>query len=193
MVNPSSRVLRTLALLILIAGVLSSVVVMPASGMRDPAAVYCKALNYTYVPMTAPDGGIIDMCTLPDKQTVDAWKFLQGEIAPEYSYCAKRGYRQEITYNKATCARFLTSSCAVCILPDGSKTEVTTLMNLNFRENFCWNSVCCDPAKNASCSFSNGSGKSRQDFSVLSLVAGTCVGILLLILFVSIRRKKQHT
>jgi putative hemolysin len=129
-------------------------VISPAAALMNPAAVYCGALGYTYTTTTGSDGSVTGYCTLPNNQNVEEWGFLQGKVAPEYSYCAKQGYKLEVVSDPRTCAVFMTDSCAVCVLPDGSKTEVTKLMNLSFRETLCSNGFCCYP-NSTTCTFSN--------------------------------------
>jgi putative hemolysin len=145
---------RILPGLLFIAALL--LIAVPASALVNPAAAYCTALGYNYSITTAPDGGMTGFCTLPDNRKVDEWQFLQGQVAPEYSYCAKQGYLLQTVNDSATCRVFLTESCAVCVLSDGSKKEVTKLMNLDFRERLCSNGKCCDPKTDTTCSFADG-------------------------------------
>jgi len=113
-----------------------------ASALRDPAAVYCEALNYTY-----SEG----KCILPDGTIVDAWSFLLGKIGQKYSYCAKQGYELKIISDPEECSLFLTESCAGCVLPNGSVIEVTKLMGLSFRETVCGDNICGFPENYKNC------------------------------------------
>jgi putative hemolysin len=145
---------RIAACLLLAAALLvTALAVPPAAALRDPAAVYCTALNYTLTLTPVKGGGMADTCTLPNNQKVDAWQFLQGQVATGYSYCAKQGYKLATVNDSKTCGALMTPSCAVCILPDGSATEVTKLMKLDFRERLCSNGRCCDPKTGTDCSF----------------------------------------
>jgi LPXTG-motif cell wall-anchored protein len=176
---------------ILIALVLAaSLAVSPALALRDPAAVYCTAMNYTFTIAPAAGGGMADTCMLPDGRKVDAWQFLQGQAAPEYSYCKKAGYEQVVINDSAACAVFGTQSCAACVLPDGSKTEVTKVMNLDFREKLCSNGVCCDPATATDCTFATGLSP-----DMLLTLAGAAIVLVLaagLFLYFRFRKKKQE-
>lgn len=140
-------------LLLAAALIITALAVQPAAALRDPAAVYCTALNYTFTLTTVPSGGMADTCILPNNQKVDAWQFLQGRVATEYSYCAKQGYRLVTVNDSKACGVLMTPSCAACILPDGSATEVTKLMKLDLREKLCSNGRCCDPKDGTDCSF----------------------------------------
>lgn len=107
--------------------------------LLNSAAVYCNALGYEYITEHSPRGDLA-MCRLPNGQTVDAWKFLSGEVAQEYSYCVKNGYGIEII-----------DSVAFCVLPDGTKIEVTELMGLNFEETICGDGSCGIPESYNTC------------------------------------------
>jgi len=120
-----------LIILVIIALSLSSYVF----AMLNPSAVYCNSLGYTY---DTEDG----TCTLPDNSKVDAWKFLQGMVATNYSYCSKAGYEIKTVNDSNTCAEFGIETCSVCILPNGSEIEVTELMNLSFAEGSCGDGRC---------------------------------------------------
>jgi putative hemolysin len=145
-----ARLWAFLTLLLILASI--PLIATPGAALMNPAAVYCTALNYSYISVTGPDG-MTGYCVLSGNQKVEAWKFLQGKEATQYSYCAKQGYVLEITNDRKTCQVFMTDTCAVCVLPDGTKTEVTKLMGLDFREKLCSNGKCCDPAKDTSCTF----------------------------------------
>ena len=102
--------------------------------LLNPAAMYCTGLNNTYAITTAPGGGQSGTCILPDKKAVDAWKFLEGRVAQEYSYCSLNNYSVHTVTDANLCAGIYSTRCALCVLPDGSEKEVTRLMNLTFRE-----------------------------------------------------------
>ena len=157
----------------------------PAAALMNPAAVYCQELGYTYTSTTGPDGSMTGYCTLPNNQKVEEWGFLQGKVAPEYSWCAKQGYKLEVVNDPRTCAVFLTDSCAVCVLPDGSKTEVTKLMNLTFRETLCSNGMCCYP-NSTTCSFSNITPSGTTPGTTSGTAPGTMIIPALIIVVVII-------
>ncbi len=121
-----------------------------ASAMRNPSAVYCEAMGYEYATVIG-EGGEIGICTLPDNTTVDAWDFLLGEEAVEYSFCAQQGYLQKIVYNDDSCRIFGLDHCAVCILDEGEELEVTALMDLDFSESECGDGICGVGEDHATC------------------------------------------
>ncbi len=82
----------------------------PLASAANPAAVYCKLLGYGYETVTT-DRGQEGICILPDGRRVDAWAFFRGTVAPEYSYCARHGYRTEVVDLGDGTA---TAECAVC-------------------------------------------------------------------------------
>lgn len=162
----------------------------PAIALRDPAAVYCTAMNYTFTLTPVSGGGMADTCVLPDGRKVDAWQFLQGQAAPEYGYCKKAGYEQVVISDPAACAVFGTQSCAACVLPDGSKTEVSKVMKLDFREYLCSDQKCCDPATTTDCTFATD-----MPPGTILIVIGAVVVIVLaagIVLFIRFRKKKQE-
>lgn len=118
--------------------------------LLNPSAVYCKALGYEYISKPT-ENGVRGYCKLPNGQLVSAWKFLQGEVAQEFGYCAKQGYKTKTIYNKDVCLRFRTDFCAVCVLENGKEVEVTELMNLSFEETWCGDNACSDPENYLTC------------------------------------------
>ena len=123
---------------------------LPASALRNPAAVYCDAAGYTYAVEHTPDGDT-GYCQLTGGQKVGAWKFLQGNEATDKSYCSQKGYKLKVVNDPVKCAVFGLPSCAVCVLADGSEVEVTALMNLSFTEGECGDGVCGYPENHATC------------------------------------------
>ena len=121
-----------------------------ASALRNPAAVYCDTLGYQYVTESTGDGEI-GRYMLPNNVSVDAWTFLEGKTAQGYSYCAQNGYGMKTVENTTKCRRFMTESCAVCLLPNGREVEVTELMGLTFQESVCGDGVCGFPENSSSC------------------------------------------
>jgi len=118
------------------------IIANPVFALKNPAAVYCKELGYEYIIETWIDGGQIGLCKLPNNQTVDAWAFLSGKVAKEYSYCKKHNYEIKTVENKDTCSSVYSSECAVCVMKDGREVEVTKLMNLSFEEGVCGDGIC---------------------------------------------------
>ena len=180
----AARLRSALALLFILAFI--PLAAPPATALMNPAAVYCTALNYTYTSVNGPDG-MTGYCILPGNKKVEAWRFLQGKEATEYSYCAQQGYTLQTVNDTKTCQVFMTPSCAVCVLPDGSKTEVTKLMKLDFRERLCSNGKCCDPKTDATCSFATYPPGMLNSLVILAVMVIIAVGV---ILFLYVRKKR---
>jgi len=122
-----------------------------ASAALNPAAVYCNSLGYTYV-IESTDKGDFGYCILSGNQKVDAWKFIQGEVAPEKSYCTTKGYKLKVVNDYDICGkRLLTESCAVCVLSNGTEHEVTETMGLTFQETTCGDGRCGFPEDYTTC------------------------------------------
>ena len=115
-----------------------------ASAILDPAAVYCNSLGYEFV-IESTEEGQRGLCKLPDNQTVDADDFLRGEVALNWSYCAKVGYEAKHV-EEEDC-----KSCTVCVLPNGTKVEVTKLMGLSIKETRCGDGTCGFPENYLTC------------------------------------------
>ena len=179
------RIRAILALLFILA--ILPLAVSPAAALLNPAAVYCTALNYSYTSVNGPDG-MTGYCTMPDNKQVEAWRFLQGKVATQYSYCTKQGYTLQTVNDTKTCQVFMTDSCAVCVLPDGSKTEVTKLMNLDFRERLCSNGKCCDPRTDTTCSFATYPPGFLYPVVILVVIVIIGAGI---ILYLYVRKRRS--
>ncbi|PIN70227.1 hypothetical protein COV93_02405 [Candidatus Woesearchaeota archaeon CG11_big_fil_rev_8_21_14_0_20_43_8] len=104
--------------------------------LLNPSAVYCDALGYTTVVEPTAAGDMV-YCLIDGKK-VDSWKFLLGNVSTENNYCQKQGYDQTMTDD---CYPLLLDSCLACIV-NGTKIEVTHLMNLSFFEEICGDGVC---------------------------------------------------
>ncbi|MCP4705836.1 MAG: DUF333 domain-containing protein, partial [candidate division Zixibacteria bacterium] len=61
-------------------------------GVANPAAIYCRELGYQYNIVNGPKGQC-DVCTFPNGTSADAWDFLKGKVAQEFSYCALNDYQ----------------------------------------------------------------------------------------------------
>jgi len=90
-------------------------------------------------------------CQLSPGEQVSAWKFLQGEIAQDKSYCAKQGLPYKKVSDPVVCRVFGLDTCMVCISPDGKETEVTALMNLSFEEGICGDGICAMSENSVTC------------------------------------------
>jgi len=131
----------------------------PALALKNPAAVYCTALGYEY-RIEKTEKGDVGYCVFPGGQKVDAWQFLRGNVARDKGYCASKGYEQKTVNDPAKCLKFLTDSCAVCVLPDGREVEVTELMGLVLAETVCGDGVCGIPENYKTCPRDCPSGSS---------------------------------
>ncbi|AMM41862.1 protein containing DUF333 [Candidatus Desulfofervidus auxilii] len=120
-----------------------------AFALKNPAAVYCEALGYEYITFYE-EKGIRGACKLPNNP-VDAWDFLKGKVAQEYSYCVRQGYEMKTIKDAKKCASVYLDECAVCVLEDGTEVEVTELMGLNFAETACGDGTCGLPENYANC------------------------------------------
>ena len=144
--------MRPLVLLLALLLAASAIVlsVLPAAAMKDPSAVYCGAMGYTYKIAETPDGPL-GVCVLPDGKEVESFRFLQGFEGTQYSYCAREGYPQKMVTSYRICGDFGLDQCLVCILPDGTTREVTQVMNLSFAETRCGDGSCGQPEDFVSC------------------------------------------
>jgi putative hemolysin len=146
--NKTLQHLLSMGLLVLLVLVLF---VSPVAALKSPAAVYCKAMGYQNSGEKDASSNEVELCILPDGKAVDAWHFLRGTAAQQYSYCAKQGYEQKTVASRAICAQFLTDTCAVCVKKDGTEVEVTKVMGLNFDETTCGDGTCGFPESYVTC------------------------------------------
>ncbi len=130
---------------LIVVGLLTTLCFATVHAMLSPAEVYCEALGYEVVVESTELGERV-LCRLPDDQTVDAWDFLSGKVALEWSYCAQQGYEARHVEDSEVCAE-----CTVCVLPDGSEVEVTQLMGLTFDETTCGDGTCGFPEDYGTC------------------------------------------
>jgi putative hemolysin len=176
-------------LLVLLAAIL---LVLPAGAMTNPAAGYCAALGYQYTDTLDANGSMVGSCVLANNLSVDAWKFLQGSVSPELSYCQKQGLAIQTVSDPAVCG-FLGSTCAVCVKADGKKQEVTKMMGLDFREKICTQKYCCDPATNTTCPIGTESATETDWSSLTPVLIGIIilVVIILVAVYLIMRKKKE--
>jgi len=137
-------------ILLLLFSVVSIFLAKTALSLLNPAAVYCNSLGYKYVTREEEEGAR-GFCVLPDGREVDAWEFLQGKVAREFSFCERNNYTIKTVKDPEKCLRFLTDECSVCILPNGTEVEVTELMGLSFKETVCGDGVCGIPENYRTC------------------------------------------
>lgn len=159
---------------------------VPAGAMINPAAGYCTALGYEYRDTIGADGSMTGYCMLPGNQSVDAWQFLQGKVSPELSYCKAQGLEVRTVNDPAVCG-VLGSTCAVCVKADGTTQEVTSMMQLDFREKICNEKICCDPATDKTCAI----GAETTDWFLI-IIAVITVLVIAGIVYFLFRRKKGN-
>ena len=122
-----------------------ALIVSSAYALKNPSAVYCSALGYNYANTVDGDGNMIGICEFPgnkDNTNCDAWAFLAGKCGTEYSYCAKKGYPQKKAVGAECGSEDVLAECLICVLPNGTSAEVTSLMNLNVQEGVCGDGAC---------------------------------------------------
>jgi len=91
----------------------------------NPASVYCHEIGGTIEINNTPLGEQ-GLCVINGKK-FDEWKFLEGKVGQNYSWCVKNGYRIETLCD----GKSPFSSCrAVCVFQNGNKTDMGSLMNL---------------------------------------------------------------
>jgi putative hemolysin len=122
----------------------------PARALLNPSAVYCTGLGYNYVIVSTSEGER-GLCQLPNNESVNAWEFLKGKVAQEYSYCHKIGYEIKTVQDKGKCSGIHTGECAICISGAGDEVEVTKLMGLGFEETKCGDGNCGMPENFSTC------------------------------------------
>jgi len=132
--------MNKLAISILTIFLVSVIFFKTVAALLDPSYVYCTSLGYDF-SVEKTERGERGLCVLPNGEKVSSWKFLEGKVAQDYSYCKKNGYGIK-TIEGEKCSRIFENECAVCVLPDGSEIEVTDLMNLSFEEGGCGDGMC---------------------------------------------------
>ncbi len=125
--------------------IIIALVASSAYAIKNPAAVYCQALGYSYETKTNDNGDEVGICDFPGNTgntDCDSWNYMNGKCGTDYSYCAKMGYRQKKAAGAECGSEDLLAECLLCILPNGTTAEVTSLMNLNLQEGKCGDGAC---------------------------------------------------
>lgn len=113
-----------------------------AFALKNPAAVYCKEMGYTW-DVEEINSAQIDLCKFSDTILCYAYEFLVGTCGTEYSYCSKMGYEIKTVTGLDRCRSVPTYlECSVCVLENGTEVEVTKLMGLSFEEGVCGDGNC---------------------------------------------------
>jgi putative hemolysin len=134
--------------------IIVAVIVSSAYGMKNPSAVYCIELGYDYIDKTDENGNAIGICNFPGNNgnmKCDSWAFMEGKCGTEYSYCTKKGYQQKKTTGAECASEDLLAECLLCVLPNGTMAEVTTLMDLKVQEGICGDGACVIGETHESC------------------------------------------
>ncbi|MCX6761422.1 MAG: hypothetical protein NTY33_01040 [Candidatus Moranbacteria bacterium] len=113
--------------------------VFNAQALRNPAAVYCNSMGYSYIEEKSGQ----NQCQIPGtKETFPEWDFYTGKVGQKYSYCALHGYEIKIINSAKIClSPNINNECAVCII-DGEAVPIATAMKLNFAEAPCGDGKC---------------------------------------------------
>ena len=121
--------------------ILLSLLAAPSYAARNPSAVYCAALGYSYQTKETVEG-TVGFCKFTGSVECNSWDFLWGKCGTDYSYCAGQGYGSKAGKGRECGIDSEFGECLVCILPDGSSQEVTRLMNLSYAEGVCGDGGC---------------------------------------------------
>ena len=99
-------------------------------GVANPAAIYCHDLGYQYDIVDGPNGQR-GVCTFPNGTSADAWDFLKGKAAQEYSYCAINDYQTKTLSDGGSS---ISLEYAVCVDNDekvvGSVEKLSGIMEI---------------------------------------------------------------
>ncbi len=106
--------------------------------LKDVSRAYCEALNYTF-KIFLTDEGEKGVCILPNGNIVDAWKFYQGEVGKEYSYCSLINASVKISKEREVCK---IEECVVCEFQNGTQIPILKLMNISLKEEICGDKIC---------------------------------------------------
>jgi len=96
-------------------------------GMANPAATYCKELDYEY-RITRNNKGEEGICVFPDGKECEEWKFLAGKCGQERSYCARQGLD---VVTKTNGKNSLSREYAECVSGDQEVGSISDLMGLS--------------------------------------------------------------
>jgi C1A family cysteine protease len=77
--------------------------------LMDPSANYCIQVNGEYI-----NEGDKGTCKFSDGTEVDSWRFLEGKVAKDKSYCVQNGYELIV---KTDGKNRYTPEYAVCVIP----------------------------------------------------------------------------
>lgn len=110
------------------------------SAIKNPSAVYCEEMGYRFF-IESTNEGEAGLCKFSDGTSVSAWDFLKGKVGQENNYCNLIGLETKIIEDSEKCSVISSYECAVCIRGN-EEIEVTTLMNLDFKESVCGDSNC---------------------------------------------------
>jgi len=91
----------------------------------NPASVYCHELGGT-IEINNTLLGEQGLCVINGNK-YDEWKFLEGKVGQNYSWCVKNGYKIETLCDGKSSFSYCR---AICVFQNGSKRDMGSLMNL---------------------------------------------------------------
>ena len=155
----------------------------------DPSTVYCQQLGYqTSVETTS--NGEIGLCVFPDGTSCSSWEFLEGKCGTNYSYCKKMGYDIKTISDYDKCKQITSEECSVCILPNGTESEVTQLMQLKNTIGSCGDGTCGSDESPEKCP----QDCSKNNFAPIetnAIIIILVVSIVILIIFLFYKKKSK--
>jgi len=101
---------------------------IPAGGVPNPAATYCRNMSNTYEIRTDSNGSQYGVCILPDGTVCDEWEYFRGNCTvatapggaitdPAENFCLSKLYiYQTRTDQNGT-------ETGYCVFPDGKECE----------------------------------------------------------------------
>jgi len=90
--------------------ILSFFISSNVEGMKNPAAVYCEEMGYSF-KVEKNQNGETGVCIINEHTRFNAWEFFEGKVGKEYSFCFKNGYDIETARIKNPYSNY----CAICV------------------------------------------------------------------------------
>lgn len=90
----------------------------PATGMANPASVYCLQQGNRHEIRTADDGSQTGVCIFPDGATCEEWAYFRGECGPKAGQSADAVATQETVEGSAG------DNAASSSMPSGATEQV---------------------------------------------------------------------
>jgi putative hemolysin len=92
--------------------------IVGGEGTGNPSCLYAADQGYPLKTVYSPAGESNNVI-FPDNTTCDEWAFFLGKCGQKWSYCEQHGGK--IVNREGLDDRYLCSSFAVCVFPDGSE------------------------------------------------------------------------